>query len=107
LQIIEKILLVKLERKQTLQQQKDEEQLQLKAQIREQRTELPRQKMKEQKPELAIKITKEIKLGTKEKNHHVEQSKLLEQLLKPQLNNEGINPQLLRKKKRKRHHLNP
>jgi hypothetical protein len=50
-------------------------------------------------------MVKEIKPQHKEENHHIEQPKLLEQLLKPEQNIERINPELLKKKKRKRHHL--
>ena len=50
-------------------------------------------------------MTKKIKSETKEGGDHLDQSKLLEQLIKPEHNIERINPELLKKKKRKKHNL--
>src|SRR6266498_1525260 len=106
LQTIEKILALKLELRQRLLHQKDEQKFHfIKPQIKEQKPEFTQQKINEQKEELNISRIKELKLENKEEKYSTEQSKLLEQLLKPEHQNERINPELLKKKKRKRHHL--
>ncbi len=106
LQTIEKILALKPELKQASLQQKDEQKFHfIKPQIKEQKPEFTQQKINEQKEELNISRIKELKLENKEEKYSTEQSKLLEQLLKPEHQNERINPELLKKKKRKRHHL--
>jgi|SRR6266498_2903362 len=106
LQTIEKILSLKLELRQRLLHQKDEQKLQqTKEQIKEQKPPSTQQKITEPKPELVIKRTQKIKAEIKEEKHPSEQFKLLEQLIKPEQQNERINPALLKKKKRKRQHL--
>jgi hypothetical protein len=62
-------------------------------------------KSKEEKQKLTIHTTKEIKPETKEGKYHLDQFKLLEQLIKPEHNIERINPELLKKKKCKRRNL--
>src|SRR6266542_3558456 len=106
LQTIEKILSLKLELRQRLLHQKDEQKLQqTKEQIKEQKPPSTQQKITEPKPELVIKRTQKIKAEIKEEKHPSEQFKLLEQLIKPEKKNKRINPALLKKKKRKRQHL--
>ncbi len=106
LQTIEKILSLNPELRQTLLEQKERQKIQrTKEQIKEEKQGLILSKMRASKPELPIKMIKEIQLENKQEKHHIEKCKVLEQLLKPEQNIERINPELLKKKKRKRHHL--
>jgi hypothetical protein len=93
LQTIERLLPLNAEFKQTVLQQK--KQLNLNR---------DNDKIKEGKHGLLPKSKKE-RPETKGEKHHTEQPKLLEHLLKPEHQQEKINPALLTKKKRKRHHL--
>ncbi len=94
------------ELRQTFLDQKEQQKLQhTKEQINEQKQRLTHQKIRAQKSELSVSKVKELRPENKEEKHHVEQSRLLEQLLKPEHQNERINPELLKKRKRKRHYL--
>jgi hypothetical protein len=106
LQIIQKILALKPELKQVLLEQKGQQERQnTKERIKEENRELLMPKTGEQKQELNFNRMKEIKPQIKEEKYNAEHFKLLEQLTKPEHTNERINPELLKKKKRKRHHL--
>jgi hypothetical protein len=104
LQTIEKNLALKPELKQTFLKQKEPQEIQdAKEQIKTEKQKSLLPKSIKEKKGSSINRTKEIKLETKEEKHHAEQFNLLEQLTKPEQNNEGINSQLLKKKKRRRH----
>src|SRR6266542_5980078 len=106
LQTIEKILSLNPEIKEGLPKQKEPQKIQhTKEQINEEKKALLMPKRRAQKEELNICKKKEIKPETKEEKHYGEQFKLLDDLLKPQHEQERINPALLKKKKRKRPRL--
>ena len=104
LQTIEKILSLKPELKQPFLEQKDRQKIQqAKEQFKTEKHQVLLPKLKGQKQESSIIRTKEIKPQMKETKHCAEQPRLLEQLLKPEQQNERINPPLLKKRKHKRH----
>ena len=106
LQTIEKILALKPENKQPFLQQKEQKQIQGSTeQIKTEKQKSLLPKSSKERQQSFIGETKEIAPETKEEKHQAEQFKLLEQLIKPERNNERVNPELLKKKKRKRHHL--
>jgi hypothetical protein len=103
---IEKILAIKPELKQTfLIQKEQQEQVNTKEENRRAKPTSLLLKSKEEKQKLSIYTTKEIKPETSEEKHRVDHFKILEQLIKPEQNLERINPELLKKKKRKKHNL--
>ena len=106
LQTIEKILALKPELKQTFLEQMGRLKMQtLKEQSKEERHESKFTQTGNQKQAPRTSMIKGPKPRVQEEIHSPEPSKLLEQLLKPEHNNERINPELLKKKKRKRQRL--
>ena len=106
LQTIEKMLSLKPEFREPFLKQKDEQKLQhTKTKITEQKPELTHQKIRDQEQEMLAGTVTEIKPAHQKEKYHLKQSKIAEQLLKPEQNEERINPLLLKKKKRKRHRL--
>jgi hypothetical protein len=106
LQTIEKILAVKPELKQRLLIEKEQQRIRdAKRQIATEKPALLSDKSREEHEKSGIHKAKEIGPETKEEKHFEEQFKLLDELIKPELNYERINPNLLKKKKSKRHHL--
>ena len=106
LQTIEKILALKPELREPLLMQKEQKQIQGSTeQIKTEKQKSLLPKSSEETRQSVISKVKDITPETKEEKHQEEQFKILEQLIKPEHNNERVNPELLKKKKRKRHHL--
>jgi hypothetical protein len=106
LRTVEKILVLKPELKQTFLEQNERQKIQqTKEQIKAEKHEVLPPKLRRENKKSNINSTREIKPQIKEERHFVEQPTLLEQLTRSEHNNERIDPKLLKKKKRKRHHL--